>query len=854
MSSSEEVPPIPPDKEVNDLTVPPAVTTLEEEKADTKEPAKEESLKEEPPKEETVKEEPPKEETVKEETKTDEPPKETPKEAPPTKIKVKNGFEFIEVLCGRINEKNIDTEDFKNSLQTNEFLSYTNEDGTQAKLTPGSAWPRIDNIHWELKTNSDSTTAGKKKFGFMDRRKAARNEGDVENPDTKYPDPLDTCKFIQKEAEKKLGPDTTDRFKEDLEKTFQSLGLDPKSSPFFIDDALFKKSMTGQNGLCDIKSGPMMVDTEEKSASESDSDNEGVTTKQSADDRTSHTKHEILDAYLLMNNIKEAGTDALDDQFKQCIGEMRKQGETMYDTIPEEKRTNPDVQKLRDSLDTLHVIETGGQWTKDGNKTGDDAITAYYTAMNDFLNSNGKSYVSGGFGEFKNNPPLDFFMDLFIFAWRKYKEYENEWIKTATACFGKAATKDTFTQLGGAPGGEPRKENNGVINHYSDDDGLPEGVEGDEGLNIRRIPARPNPFVVVPAIIAMVYFSLQLFNTVNRVYNSFAAFHGRVEFYQNEQDTDALFAGPDEETCYATLSFSVLWEYIRNYFWSGFDMTMSELSARATSRLEFAARATTAAAQAAASDTWTFGSLSFFANAASGTTTQYATTLGRNQLNYEVAQSMAASLLQFNNWAASFDYTIRATTTTLVLGMNGFFMSSLVLLNQINPYAINSYTVRAAIAAFSAQWATPAGVVPLLAYSQLAAQFGLITRGVRNYMLGRVDLFGYDPTVQEEDVPDVPIVPRPTEVVNAIRHYTGFGDEDSYQPINESGMQITNGEDRNESADPQAEEYRNGFNPLDALFAAVAQATPAPVPTASTGVSDLLNAADEGKSDGEESD
>jgi hypothetical protein len=171
------------------------------------------------------------------------------------------------------------------------------------------------------------------------------------------------------------------------------------------------------------------------------------------------------------------------------------------------------------------------------------------------------------------------------------------------------------------------------------------------------------------------------------------------------------------------------------------------------------------------------------------------------------------------------------------------------LLNQINPYAINSYTVRAAITAFGAQWATPAGVVPLLAYSQLAAQFGLLTRGTRNFMLGRVDLFGYDPTVQEEDVP---IVPRPTEVVNAIRHYTGFGDEDSYQPPNESRMEITNGEDRNESTDPQ--DYPNGFNPLDALFAAVEQVTSSPPPA--TGVENLLNAADnegksEGKSDGE---
>lgn len=838
MSSSEEMP-TPPNKEDNVLTVPPAVSTLEEEKpietekADTKEPVikTEDSMNTE---------EKPIEAPVKEETKTDEPPA---KAAPPSKIKVKNGFEFIEVLCGRINEKNIDTEDFKNSLQTNDFLSYTNDDGTQAKLTPGSAWPRIDNTHWEQKTLSDSKSKGKKKYGFMDRTRAARNEGDVENPDTKYRDPLDACKVIQEQAEKKLGKDKTDRIKKDLEDTFKSLGLDPKSSPFYIDDALFKKSMTGQNGLYDRKSGPMMHTPEEKAASDADSDNEGVTTKQSDDDRNTSTKHEILDAYLLMNNIPEANTEALDYEFKQCIGEMRKQGETMYDNIPDEKRNNPDVEKLRKSLDTLHIIETGGEWSEDGNKTGEDANTAYYRAMNDFLNSNGKSNVSTAFGQFKSNPPLDFFMDLFIFAWRKYKEYENEWIRTATACF-ESPNKDTFTQLGGGPKKEPtRKENNGVISHYENDDEVP---EAENSTNIRTIPARPNPFVVVPSIIAMVYFSLQLFNTINRIYNAFAAFHGRIEFYQNENDTDALFAGPDEETCYATLSFSLLFEYIRNYFWSGFDMTMTELSAIATSRLEFAARATASAAQAAASDTWTFGSLSFFANAASGTSTQYVTSLGRNQLNYEIAERMAASLLQFNNWTASFDYTIRATTTTLVLGMNGLFMSSLLLLNQVNPYAANSYTVRAAIASFTAQWATPAGVVPLLAYSQLAAQFGLLTRGVRNHMLGRVDLFGYDPTVGE-----VPIVPRPGEVVNAIQHYTGFGNGDSYRPPNESRMEITNGEDLNESTDPQ--EYRNGFNPMELLFAAVEQVTPEPV---ESGVASLINAAEgnEGVSDGEESD
>ena len=819
MSSSEEVPPIPPIEnndpkepsnipsiqEDTNLNVSPSVTTLDEQsdkKVDTEEAIKTEEV----------------------------PPAKAPEKeaAPPSKIKVKNGFEFIEVLCGRINEKNIDTEDFKNSLQTNDFLSYTNDDGTQAKLTPGSAWPRIDNTHWEQKTLSDSKSKGKKKYGFMDRTRAARNEGDVENPDTKYRDPLDACKLIQEQSEKKLGKDKTDRIKKDLEDTFKSLGLDPKSSPFYIDDALFKKSMTGQNGLYDRKSGPMMSTPEEKEAS--DSDNEGVTTKQSDDDRNTSTKHEILDAYLLMNNIPEANTEALDYEFKQCIGEMRKQGETMYDNIPDEKRNNPDVEKLRKSLDTLHIIETGGEWSEDGNKTGEDANTAYYRAMNDFLNSNGKSNVGSAFGQFKSNPPLDFFMDLFIFAWRKYKEYENEWIRTATACF-ESPNKDTFTQLGGGPKKEStRKENNGVISHYENDDEVP---EGENSTNIRTIPARPNPFVVVPSIIAMVYFSLQLFNTINRIYNAFAAFHGRIEFYQNENDTDALFAGPDEETCYATLSFSLLFEYIRNYFWSGFDMTMTELSAIATSRLEFAARATASAAQAAASDTWTFGSLSFFANAASGTSTQYVTSLGRNQLNYEIAERMAASLLQFNNWTASFDYTIRATTTTLVLGMNGLFMSSLLLLNQVNPYAANSYTVRAAIASFTAQWATPAGVVPLLAYSQLAAQFGLLTRGVRNHMLGRVDLFGYDPTVGE-----VPIVPRPGEVVNAIQHYTGFGDGDSYRPPNESRMEITNGEDRNESTDPQ--EYRNGFNPMELLFAAVDQATPAPV---QSGVASLIDAA-----------
>ena len=185
--------------------------------------------------------------------------------------------------------------------------------------------------------------------------------------------------------------------------------------------------------------------------------------------------------------------------------------------------------------------------------------------------------------------------------------------------------------------------------------------------------------------------------------------------------------------------------------------------------------------------------------------------------------------------------------------MNGFAMSSILLLNQVNPRLVNSWTVRASISAFVTQFSTAAGVVPLLAMTPFMAQNGIMLRGVRNYMLGRVDMFGYNPTVNDE-----PIIPETVSnrVIDLTRHYIGIGTDELREP-DESGqgglLQISAGEDRTDETILKT--TRDSI--MDLISTLVPMPT-APSQEDSVGVDGidaiLAAAGDEGKSDGEDSD
>jgi hypothetical protein len=194
-------------------------------------------------------------------------------------------------------------------------------------------------------------------------------------------------------------------------------------------------------------------------------------------------------------------------------------------------------------------------------------------------------------------------------------------------------------------------------------------------------------------------------------------------------------------------------------------------------------------------------------------------------------------MLDFNNWSSSFDYTIRSTSTTLVLGMNGLMATTIILLNQINPYAVNRHTVMAAIGSLSTQAVTPAGEVPIAAMGPFFAQLGLTVRGVRNFMRGRLDTFGSQ--VPIFNTPSAPAAPATIQdggsFMNAITHYTGRGN-DGIDPPNQL------------ETDYEDQARQPALFNLDLLAGLVSQQEAMPDPTG-----DLLAAA-EGKSDGEKSD
>ena len=751
-------------------------------------------------------------------------PKAEPKKEKP-KIIVQSGLEFIDILAGRISTKNMD------KLKVSEPIQYTDKDGKEVQIKLGTSFPRIDTQYWEGKSKS---------FGFANMKKKFTVQGDQEfatmtkNP--KFTDPADAIQFIKEQSKKGLGTKVNT---EDIEKQIKD-SCENLASAFMINKKLFDNTITGKNDLNSTEFGPMFV---ENVVDEYDY-SEGKTSVESTD--TSQTKHEIWDAYCHMNNTPGPKDATLDDTFNMAIGGLRKECQAIYNDIPDTEQLNPDVVKLKESIDTLRTIETNGQ-SSDTLLPPDEAENNYNEALNQFLNHNMPAGKYKDASNPLNKDALNWYKDLFIFAWRKYREYENEWIKTATASHEGIGQKSSiYKQFGGNDSDDSDDEsetdgrNNGVVYHYNDTGGIPVGV--------RNLPARPNPLIVIGAIMAQVYFLYQLYNITNRIGNAFTGFHERIIEFQYQTGQGEMFEGPDSETCYAGFSFAIIWEFIRSYFWSGFDMTMSGLEGVARERLWSGAQVVTNAASAAASDTWTWGSLSWLANAASGTSSQYAIQIGRNQANHEVMRIFQESLLNFNNWQTSFDYTIRATSTALVLGMNGFAMSSVLLLNQINPRLVNSWTVRASIGAFVTQFSTAAGVVPLLAMTPFMAQNGILLRGVRNYMLGRVDMFGYDPRVNTDE----PIIPETvsSRIMDLTRHYTGTGTDELAEP-DESGqgglLQISAGDDRTDETVIKTTR--------DRVMDLIGSLSPIPIPATEepSGI-DALLAASEGISDGETSD
>ena len=671
------------------------------------------------------------------------------------KTEVNSGLEFIEILTGRTGKAHLGNDDYINSKTNKPFITTTDKG-------VGDSWPRIDPIYWETKD--------KWSMGVYDSW-AASGTAKRQEKNPRF-DPLNAIEDIQKRVKTKLDGTKLEKSKEILFEAFKKYGLHNDESPFYISNELFEKNMKGESTIfkdtiindkgekievIDRNLTPMDPPPLSDDPNNNDDYSDGITDKETTttyNDSSDRKRHEIFDAYMNMQ-YDYSDINTVELKFKECIGGLHKQCKSMYETIPENKRQNAekteekseekseekteeddenvenkDIKNLKNCIDLLEQISS------------ESSKNDYYVAVNKFFNFNMKDSKVINLTEtdtIDDDPnklqSYKWYMDLFIFAYNKYKEYEKEWIKIAEASHQgeKGAKIGKFTQLGGDDTDSDEETDNGVELYY---DG------NEENANRRRLPARPNPLVLIPAIIVQVYFIWQLIHVINRINNAFTAYNERVEVYRLVEGRGDLFAGPDNETCWAGFSFSILYEFLRNYFWDGFEMSLGDLRHMAQLRLRDAAAVISNQATAATADTWLWGSLSFFANAAAGTTTRYVTQNARNQASYEATMAFQTGMNEFNQWANSFDYTIRSTTTTLVLGMNGCMASTLVILNQINPRAVNRYSVMAALSGLGAQFVTPAGEAPLGAMITFYSQLGLTTRSVRNFMLGRLDNFG----------------------------------------------------------------------------------------------------------------
>ena len=679
----------------------------------------------------------------------------TTKDIKKVKTEVNSGLEFIEILTGRTGKAHLGNDDYINSKTNKPFITTTDKG-------VGDSWPRIDPIYWETKD--------KWSMGVYDSW-AASGTAKRQEKNPRF-DPLNAIEDIQKRVKTKLDGTKLEKSKEILFEAFKKYGLHNDESPFYISNELFEKNMKGESTIfkdtiindkgekievIDRNLTPMDPPPLSDDPNNNDDYSDGITDKETTttyNDSSDRKRHEIFDAYMNMQ-YDYSDINTVELKFKECIGGLHKQCKSMYETIPENKRQNAekteekseekseekteeddenvenkDIKNLKNCIDLLEQISS------------ESSKNDYYVAVNKFFNFNMKDSKVINLTEtdtIDDDPnklqSYKWYMDLFIFAYNKYKEYEKEWIKIAEASHQgeKGAKIGKFTQLGGDDTDSDEETDNGVELYY---DG------NEENANRRRLPARPNPLVLIPAIIVQVYFIWQLIHVINRINNAFTAYNERVEVYRLVEGRGDLFAGPDNETCWAGFSFSILYEFLRNYFWDGFEMSLGDLRHMAQLRLRDAAAVISNQATAATADTWLWGSLSFFANAAAGTTTRYVTQNARNQASYEATMAFQTGMNEFNQWANSFDYTIRSTTTTLVLGMNGCMASTLVILNQINPRAVNRYSVMAALSGLGAQFVTPAGEAPLGAMITFYSQLGLTTRSVRNFMLGRLDNFG----------------------------------------------------------------------------------------------------------------
>ena len=598
------------------------------------------------------------------------------------------------------------------------------------KQLPGK--PPAGNKHWESRT-SKSPSLG---WFFSYSRSSAEDKSREDEVISKLKQQLITKIPDHEQIEK------------ELKKQFEDIGLGDDSA-LFIDYDLFNKNLSYSSihfddPTYDIKD-PMADDDQ----SETSSLGEGATTAETKSlpnpkegERTTKM-HDIIHSYLNFTNVHNGG-DNLRNEFHDCLKETKE-----YCNNSGVSRDTSGY-KLLDELTNIEDIKS----------------TDYNNLLSELFNF-GNNTSSPNFKEplpteddrdastpdMQKQQATEFIMDLFVFAFKKAKNIEQQWVVSARKLSegintkGQNLEKPIETQTGGMPRRNQGEMVPGVDYQFTEEER--EGLDSDEnvqGLEVAGIPARPNLIVTIVGIMISVLGFLALVEQFSLLRQAFISFNDRVTEFRdvNGETGYGMFTGTEgddgenNDTCTSHFSWVVLYEFIRNYFYDGFQESLNELQGIAQERLLRSARTIANAASSSAAQTWATGTVTFLINTVTGTVGQAGIAAARTQLNGEVQLLFAEQMLNFNTWMDNFNLLIRSSANALVIGYSGLQFGTMIILNQVSPYTVNRYSVMASGTAFTTSLGSGGSVFG--ATTVIGQTYGTV-RGVYNTIMRNRDEF-----------------------------------------------------------------------------------------------------------------
>lgn len=593
-----------------------------------------------------------------------------------------------------------------------------------------------------------------------------------------------------------------EQIEKELKEQFDDIGLG-NDSALFIDNDLFNNNLyyssTHFNDTTyDIKDPGDDDDMSDTSSTSG----EGATTMETKSipkqGEPTTKMHDIIHSYLNFTNVPLGG-DSLKNEFSKYLNETKKYCETTGSG-------DSDALRLLNALSTIDDIK-GNDYT--------NLLNELFNFGNNTSAPNFKEPVptedtnTSSPSEMQKEKAVEFIMDLFIFAFKKAKIIEQQWVVSARKLSqgintkGQNLDKPIETQTGGMPRRKQGEMVRGVDYQFTEQER--EELDGDENelaVEVAGIPARPNLIVTIVGIMITVMGFLALIEQFSLLRQAFISFNDRVtEFRDANGETGyGMFTGTEGEdgenndTCTSHFSWVVLYEFLRNYFYDGFQHSLNELQGLAQTRIARSASVIANAASNTAAQTWATGSMTFLINTVTGTIGQAGIAAARTQLNGEAQIFFAEQMLNFNTWMDNFNLLIRSSANALVIGYSGVQFGTMLILNQVSPYTVNRYSVMASGTAFTTSIGSGGSVFG--ATTVIGQTYGTV-RGIYNTIMRNRDEF-----INVESVNSPP--PPPSEGTSSsaeqsssntssLTNFFGYSETSGSQPLQHQYRAIRQG-------------------------------------------------------------